>query len=374
MSNYTNTTYGTAGTFTVVTSANNLSGDNSPRVGGKLRLRANAVSSVKGRVTHNSWNTKESSSPFSVLSALGSQFPDFAQAENAAASRCKERWNGNLRQGSASLGVTIAQYSKTRDMVTEKVKVAGSLFDADYRRATLSVHEQAKKLAKEAKRAGVLPGTQLFRNAGSRYLEGIFGWAPLIADAQALTGSVFSKAIPPMTNSAGYNSSYTKRFENDSTSSNSKIEMEAAIRVRCQGFTTITNPNANLVSRTGVSDLLGVAWDIIPWSFVAGMFVNVGAMLSDIKGFPGVSITNTSTTVTSTILVTQSRTRKGQNGYSSAFNYVRIQKKRTLGLPTVGFRTKSPSPSMGLAAMGVSLMAQKVGAYQRTLLKLARSY
>lgn len=369
MTAYDNRTSGLAGIFTITTSINTLTGTNSPRVGGKLRLRANVVSSLRGRVTHNSWNTRSTFSPLNPGADLRGYFPGLNPAIAAAQSRCKERWNGNIRSGSASLGVTIAQYAKTRDMVTEKIQMAHSLLDADLRRANLSVHNAARRLAKEARRARVTPSQQLFRSAGSRYLEGIFGWAPLIADAQALTGSVFTKAIPPFVVSAGY----TAQFSDRRKSGQRVTSIDARIRVRCQAFARVTNPNANLLSRTGVTDLAGIAWDIIPWSFVVGMFANVGAMLSDIRGFPGISITNASTTTTTTQYVTTSDTYTGQNGFSGSLSYIQVSKGRSLGLPTVGFRFKTPAANMSLAAMTVSLMAQKVGAYQRSLVKLAQS-
>ena len=63
--------------------------------------------------------------------------------------------------------------------------------------------------------------------------------------------------------------------------------------MRQGAMVVVNNPNLFLANKLGMSPL-AVAWDLIPWSFVVGMFFNQGQLLRNLTAYAGVTVDNAS--------------------------------------------------------------------------------
>jgi hypothetical protein len=123
---------------------------------------------------------------------------------------------------------------------------------------------------------------------------------------------------------------------------------------------TIDNPNLWLLNRMGLINPLTVAWDLVPWSFVVNMFVNVNSLLNSVTDTVGLNVTDMSITRTCKLIHDYSLADKpsGTDRRRSSINV--YQKRRVLGVPlkpTV--EVKIPELNWELALIASSLVIQK---------------
>ena len=155
-----------------------------------------------------------------------------------------------------------------------------------------------------------------------------------------------------------------------------------SVRVHTGAMVRITNPNAWLAERAGSLNIMAVAWDLVPWSFVINMFANTGQLVNSITDFAGLSFQNSSVTTTyreggaatetldrSWVWPSPGRTA---SRWTSSWNAMR--KTRTVGPPPRPSLTlKLPDANWELAAIATSLMVQKVSSVGLLIRSLDRN-
>lgn len=199
------------------------------------------------------------------------------------------------------------------------------------------------------------------------WLEYWLGWAPAMGDIYNAL-DVLSREFP------NQKISVSTRFDRE----DSNIYDESHLRgfrttkqsgvVGCYADAQVTNYNLYLLNQMGLINPLETGFDIIPFSFVAGWFVNVKQMLGALTAFAGIKLSNTGIgvySVTSTRretlvystewegpnLVTKWRSR---NGYSDAYD-----RRRFPGaLPYPSLEVKFDRLSLTRAATAVSLLVE----------------
>lgn len=255
------------------------------------------------------------------------------------------KFNGKLRKGNASLGVTIAQWGQSNEMITHRLGQIAGLLGA-----------RIKQLEKKR------PDRKQFteQSLASKVLEVEFGWRPLFADLHAAMYTVCQDGIPPtyltgrhkvVVNDAGVPVKNARGWTSNAFLGTCKSTVAAQV--------AISNPNLWLLNRLGLINPLGVIWDAIPWSFLVGAFVNVNAMISSLTNEVGLTITDKSVTETSDILWTYN-SHIDSDG-SHAFSQVHQHRKaRTVGsLPTVRWQVRVPEVSFETALILSSLVVQR---------------
>lgn len=312
----------------------------SPRVNGKLQLRANPFSLREGFVTEFNPYTWEgaagaqSRAPDPSLLLTEAQLYDRCMAESYA------RFRGKLYGGSAALGVTLGSWKQSREMVVDRFKQLDRRAD--------------RMLARVATNASP-------RQIASAHLEIIFGWTPLLQDIHAATSTVIQKAIPKTWISASasdvmeYKKSVWVGYWVHSTGL-------VRTRVRRAAAVNLQNPNLWLIERAGLLNPASVAWDLVPWSFVVNMFVNTGQLVNSISDFCGLSFSDGTTTRSSAYTATDVVHALRGNSWITAgtSSYKAREKYRDIGAverPPLVF--KMPDVSWETAAMAASLFTQK---------------
>lgn len=313
--------------------------NDSPREGAVLKLRPCAYRKIQRDVIHYNRPHQESPAP------RGTNWrPEWRPSENNPdlTNKALARFNRRLNDGKASLGITIAQWAKSRDMIVQRADKLARYFDGRYQRA--------RRLGRKFK-AG---------DSANAILEGQFGWYPLVADIVTASTTAFTAAIPPLHVSGRASEKFDITIDRAGPGGHRYVTRYIGQRKVCvDAFLTISNPNLWLANRMGVVNPPVVAWDAIPWSWVVGMFVNVGQYLTQFTDELGLRVDKRS--VTYTMEYMEQTTIYLDDRPPSTCSVLHRTKTRTVGsIPAVSLRFRMPKLDWNLAVTAASLVTQKV--------------
>jgi hypothetical protein len=267
------------------------------------------------------------------------------------------RFTGKVRKHNASLGVTIASWRQASEMIHSRSEKIATVFDRHVRLARKLTSRQKDKI--------------LLKNTANAFLEGEFGWVPLVEDIQKGIGALGQNPMPQYfsATSRGVDIKEFNNFNNNNLTIWTKRLQEEQWRVRVSGRMIVESENAWVSNRLGLLNLPGVAWDLVPWTFVVNMFTNMGQMVNSLTDFAGMEIDLTSTTVS---LYAQAQAYVYGNktwgyagtGWNQCFDR---HKKRTLGLPVPKFMWRVPELNLELLAIAAALPLQRLKTLTRVL-------
>lgn len=339
----------------------------SPTVNGKIRYKANTMSSSVTRyrcigILKGKYILQQA--------IFGVSAPNALRGDSSLLTGCTNRAYGKLasavRGETASLGVTLGSWRQSWVMIALRAKQISQIA----RSATVAARRRnrALRILRNRLPPGVaVPQDLLPVGSANIFLEGIFGWLPLLGDihgaAQALANPIptgdwlrfcasdasATGGIPP-----GFDSYKSLKW---STTTKCRVTMACKV--------SIDNPNVWLLNKLGLINPAVVIWDLIPWSFVVGFFGNVNQVLSSYTAFAGLNVSDASTTVrwdvTETWTVRNWQTG-APNDYSMEENcsHYRRRKTRSLGLTMPTLKLRMPTVEMTSALIALSLMAQQV--------------
>lgn len=134
------------------------------------------------------------------------------------------------------------------------------------------------------------------KDASALWLEYWMGWAPMIGDVYSAI-DVIQSDPPPLTISATSGTRAEIRLH--TVNQNEERRRDGSLQVTCkvQADVAIRNPNLFLANSLGLVNPANVAWDLIPFSFMVGWFVNVSEFLANLSWDAGLTITNAFSTV-----------------------------------------------------------------------------
>lgn len=251
---------------------------------------------------------------------------------------------------SASLAVTLAERRQAVSMIAKRATQLFSFVSA------------LKKL-KFTRAASILGLTKVPPKVGrsksfaNNYLEFHFGWSPLVKDIGNAV-EVLQSGLPPFS-VQGRGMSIERRFTqfNEPISqpsyywyrdtSTSKVKMHAWVKV--------SNPNLWLANQLGFVNPAAVAWELIPFSFVVGWFVNVENFLAQFTDFVGLEIIQPSTTY-----LTYTNRKSEYPNYGWKYEANRFAMQRFMGFDKPGLMVP-PFEGFGVrrALAAISLLIQK---------------
>lgn len=204
------------------------------------------------------------------------------------------------------------------------------------------------------------------------FLEGVFGWMPLLQDivsaAKTLTGDNFP---------AGYISSrtgYTVAAVKPTNPPVGSLKITGGViqlRSKYTAQVSVQNPNVWLANQLGLLNPAVVAWDLIPWSWVVGMFVNVQSVLESFTALYGLTVTDVSRTDISRIVSSIARENTypvGHPGYarSTSTGLTRYKARvRLVGIPTPSLTLRMPKLSMSLGLIAAATTTVQIAKFSR---------
>lgn len=310
----------------------------SPRINGKLVLTSRPMARQTAWLFDYSPRTAGGAyyltkKPETPVSFLGKR-TGFAELD--AESYAKFR--GKLYKGKASLGVTFGSYKQSRDMIVSRYKQLSG-------RADLVLAEFIRRPPTRKRIAGF-------------HLEVIFGWVPLLADIHAACNTVIQQRHPPefIRSTARSTQTFSTLLYQDVLRQNVNV----VSRVTRAAEVTVSNPNLWLAERAGLLNPAAVAWDLIPWSFVVNMFVNIGQLVNSITDFAGLTFPNSSITRFCVYNASEIAADLRQGIYHGSSRYKALSKVRELGATArPPLLLKMPEVNWYNASMAASLFTQK---------------
>lgn len=329
----------------------------SAKVNGKLALRPQAL--TWQHQTMQSWESSPGF-PYGAMDASNwptpnwdADFVDWVSMKNRAIAR----FTSKSRKGTASLGVTLASYGQSRDMIVDRALKLRDFWvetERDYRRRPTHRwrYDNYKQLA-------------------STVLEGFFGWAPLVLDIQASLATM-TQPIPDGWLSGRAKEPILKVTKYTTGTGLNTVDqvrlMRGTAHCTLNGRVSITNPNLYLANRLGLLALPGVAWDLVPWSFVVNMFTNCAQLVGSVTDFLGIGTANMNFTQTSLVTVSDHWTYRNRYGYShSETTHCKKSRAMESGVPAPSFKLRAPQFNLGLGAIALSLAVQKIDSIDRMM-------
>jgi len=239
---------------------------------------------VQGTGTLSSWTASTGVSPWYALVPNKLSAADSLVASSLNTSR--ERCISKMRER-AGFGIDLAQSRQAITMIAGRL---GQIyrFSRDLRKGNLKKAVDHLKMNRKHKEAFLRSSTKSF---SKNFLEAHFGWAPLIADIHdglaVLTNPVKDKIV----HGSNHAAPVTLRGSYISDSQWKDVGVQQfAVRTRVSAGIRVTNPNLGLLAQLGLTNPLSVAWDAIPFSFVADWFINVSQVLNQMDELYGLEL------------------------------------------------------------------------------------
>lgn len=315
---------------------------NSPRVDGKLSLRANPYTLTKIHATYEPYSLTRSGSgglgasqyAFSETSKVVDQelvfVPSdrFNKPEGLAYERALTKWYQRCAAQRANLGELFATRRQTVGMITQTAnrlaQAAGRLHKGDLGGAAAALGVSWNK-----------PGN--IRPAQA-WLEMQYGWKPLLSDVyEAIDGSFRPESIY-ISSSATETESFSYNSDKDNATF---IEAGCNFKTRvniCAKVTVADRPVSDM-GQLGLLNPALLAWELLPYSFVVDWFIPIGGYLEAQTATAGLVVSDGSVTTTRSYDMRVQRVL-GRNypsdytSFSPSTNMVHVRSKtRTLGTP-----------------------------------------
>lgn len=279
----------------------------------------------------------------------------FTAAKTAMRNEASAKFNGKVRKGAAALGITVASWKQSRDMLQHRLGKVSRTIDLRTKRLEGNPRER---------RALQLDINRDLRNGreplANRILEVEFGWRPLVDDI----GKALRVAAQPIPQD--YVKGVAKRNVTWKESNNSVRDSGfGQFRVTYGAVVSVTNPNAFLLNQLGLLNPIGVAWDLIPWSFVVNMFLNVNQMIESLTNEVGLTVRDRSITETRACQRERLVISSNNGGQYRVFGKEKIRTLVTAA--PVSWQPRLPNFDWELAVIAASLVTQKIKKLNRLL-------
>jgi hypothetical protein len=262
-------------------------------------------------------------------------------------------------------------YEKLKDSLFSQSQTGSSL--GELNQSASMIANRAGQLAASARsaRAGNIVGALSALSVSGRppnkrkpgshhaladaWLELHFGWVPMIQDIYDAT-EVLVRPIKTLWASERASESLNITLNGNNGFPYRCYGRCAAV---CQAGIVVNNPNVVLANGLGLLNPAAVAWELVPFSFVADWFGNIGQVLGSMTDYMGTTLVNPYRT--EFIKYDWSCTIKQPPYFVSSFGKTTYM-TRSPGLPgpTLALKTIR-APSITRAATAISLLVQLMG-------------
>jgi hypothetical protein len=198
------------------------------------------------------------------------------------------RFNGKVKE-TASWLVTLAEHKQAMQMIENRLFTLASVTKSLLRgRVDLAAEELGvfgTKDYRTKRRLGKIKGNA--KAASNNMLEFAFGWQPVVSDIQS-SMKILQAEIPRKPVKATCRISVDKI--NGSWPGSTGSHVTGYLQCTIGAFVSISNPNLYLANQLGLLNPAIVAYELVPWSFVLGWFVNVEQFLSSFTEYAGINV------------------------------------------------------------------------------------
>lgn len=208
---------------------------------------------------------------------LGSYRSAFGWGKNSY-SRCFNRFrSGAWSDAQAALAVDLAERKETLGMLTS---TAMRLYGAarDVRRGRF------KSAAKNLGLSRVPRGASATKTFTSNWLAFRYGWVPLYSSVSDML-EVLDKPVTPKSVRARGSEPISTTIKTSYWTNEINGTWKSSLKARV----LVSDPHLATLNQYGLANPLLVAWELVPFSFVADWFLPVGDYLENMSSFWGLS-------------------------------------------------------------------------------------
>jgi hypothetical protein len=253
--------------------------------------------------------------------ALNSPHLDYDAYHNSVRIVAYDRLKSKISDR-ASIGAALAEVNKSVEMVTTRLLQMGRVIrslkkgrpqDAWYEIQQATGDRQVNtKLRKERQRRDSTKSSIETRktlspwetrdqksnkkNWASTYLEMHFGWEPMVQDIYDAVEVLQEPIKDVRIRAAASRFVKSKVYIGGEWDGSSQWDYGRDYRVKYGCDVAVANPNLWLANQLGLLNPLTIAWELVPFSFVADWFFNVEQFLSFGTDFLGLTVKNEFTT------------------------------------------------------------------------------
>lgn len=338
-------------------------GGNSKRVDGELQLRANAcdIRTFTRSFLNPEANALQKGDAAQASPNISGSDTLLSSARTTAKNIALEKFRSRAySEARASLAVDIAEARKTGRMVTTKLSeiVQGLRL---LRRGRLG---QALRHFNLGSPQHGMP-YNLRQSVAQNFLALNLGWAPTVSSVISTLETAnkplqdrFIRASKIVPGPSGL----------ISTTNGQKTYWHASsVRVSFGALLKVDDPHRATAAQFGLTDALSVAWELVPFSWVADYFGNIGQFIDHLGGYPGMSFTDIYQCTTTSIdgyLDTQRTWKDGKFEWRKFSEGTYQRKTRVLlnNIPLPSFQLEvdlSLKQAGNLVALATVLLGQK---------------
>lgn len=222
---------------------------------------------------------------------------NFNVEEGRAYARAFDRLRSNILPDSASLGMTIASWRESLDMVSGRCNQISGLYralrDGDIS-AQRNIQLRAKVMGRlPRKPPAITRAKRSGRSLSGSILEWNFGWAPLLQDINDAI-SVLASPPPGWTARASASEVLDRVVLTGDTYNRVGLSGKVTVRLRCD--VRIVNPYVLSLNQLGLLNPASIAFDKIPLSFLLNWALPVQQFLESFTAFAGLELSDVSRT------------------------------------------------------------------------------
>lgn len=227
--------------------------------------------------------------PLSYLGSSGS---------NDAKNKMLRRLSDRLQNQRANLALMFVERRQTADLIastaTRVAQAAVALKRADLRGFARSLNLSARDTTAVARGWKRVAATPVDKRLANHWLEYVFGWLPLLSDihdsAELLAESIATYKEPKGFVRAVGRSTASYQYRDPRTGLGhlyADIDARSSYTARVKACYVLDDEARSVLSKTGISNPLSLAWEALPWSFVIDWFLPVGNYLDSLTAMDG---------------------------------------------------------------------------------------
>lgn len=271
----------------------------------------------------------------------------FGAGGQSARNKAYEKFREEINGDTSAIGTALAEYKESLGMIQTRAtglyRAYRDLRKGDFRGCLRQLSVQPKR-----KHRNVIRTTG--QEASGLWLEYWFGWSPTLSDIHNAANQLSEPTKLDGTSHKGQSSN--RGYKADQYQSVSWRR-----RIRTGGKARMINPNLYLASQCGIVNPASVAWEIIPFSFLADWVFDVSSFLGSYTDFHGVELSDVYTSETSKITWTLKEWGPFSGTYIS--NQVFMERRLYLVRPLPNTDAlRNLGSSLTRAASAVSLLTQ----------------
>lgn len=245
-------------------------------------VEGKALSWRKWNTGVTDWNPKDPS-----VRSIHRTLPFSTEAQslrNAAYGKLKEA----IVDDNAAMGVFLAEAGESFGMIQKR---AMGLYRAyrNLRKGNFRGALQELSVSPKRKHRGLVRNAA--HEASGLWLEYWFGWSPAISDIY----TAVDQLSQPPPDISKVKAGVSRPFKDVDTRWGSQV-WEGKIKIRTSCNVRLVNPNAFLNSQLGLTNPATVAWELIPFSFLADWCFDVSSYIDSYTDFMGLELTEKQTT------------------------------------------------------------------------------